>query len=276
MIAYNGQPGICIPNTSVVPNNQGDPGVSIEIRSNSIFANRGLPVDLGEPGLNVNDYKNKDGDVKPFPANKLINHAELTAVIPSAAATSSANALNTAVTVQGIYKGKSLTHYRLEFFQGCGCAGGNEICNIDRNQPPLHFVEVNTDDEGIASFTTVLTLNLNLGQSFISCSATDPENNSSEYSPCIAVDGRSPTFIPAIAKIGFDGKNIIVEGENFDSATALFIDDVEMKTRNDQERPKNRLISPKAGKKVKAGREVILYTKNGDSTRSERFSYTRE
>jgi CSLREA domain-containing protein len=157
LIAYNGA-GVSVFGTTSVQNG---------ILSNSIFANdsgNGMGIDIGHDGPTPNDPG--DADVG---ANEYQNYPVLTSVSHSGGQT----------TVDGTLDSHPLTRYLLQFFR-------NDVCD----QPYQHgegqdlIAErfVTTDAAGIATFS----FNVGGGSQadVITATATDPSNNTSEFSNC--------------------------------------------------------------------------------------------
>jgi titin len=164
IIAYNGSPGIGI---------QGIPGTATgnAILGNRIFANATLGIDLAPENLSPND--SGDSDTGP---NNLQNFPVLT----------SASLLNNGLTVGGTLNSTPNTSFRIEFFANptCDSSGNGE------GQSYLGFTNMLTDTSGNLSFSTELPA-VSAGQ-FISATATDANNNTSEFSACVPALITSP------------------------------------------------------------------------------------
>jgi hypothetical protein len=157
---------------NTIASNGGD-GVSISvgmgnlISSNSIFSNgstsQDLGIDLGADGVTANDAG--DGDTG---ANNLQNFPVLTAAVSTGGST----------VVQGAFNSTPNTSFDIQFFS-------NQTCDPSRNGEGQNFVGsaiVTTDGSGNATINTTLAA-LALGQ-FVTATATDPGNNTSEFSAC--------------------------------------------------------------------------------------------
>jgi CSLREA domain-containing protein len=139
------------------------------ILSNSIFSNGGLGIDLILDGVTPND----PGDPDPGP-NEHQNFPVL--------ATINGN------TIEGTLNSKPSTSYRLEFF-------ANGECDPSMHGEGKRFLGttgVTTDGNGNAGFTFASPTPLPGGQ-FVSATATDPANSTSEFSQCLVVG--QPTVI---------------------------------------------------------------------------------
>ena len=137
------------------------------VQGNSIFANTGLGIDLDPPGLTANDAG--DGDTG---ANNLQNFPVFTSATSSSGSISIAGDLNSTAT----------TNFSLQFYANATCdASGN-----GEGETFLGSTMVTTDGSGNTGFTVTLTATVAVGQ-FITATATDPTNNTSEFSQCMTV-----------------------------------------------------------------------------------------
>jgi CSLREA domain-containing protein len=153
-IAHNGGDGVFV-----------ESGTGNVISSNSIHGNSSLGIDLGANGVNGNDTG--DGDTG---ANGLQNFPVLT------------KAFAGTNTVSGTLDSAPNTGFRLEFF-------ANDIADgtgFGEGQVFLGATDVTTSGNGDASFTAHVPTSFSLGQ-FIAATATDPNNNTSEFSQSIEV-----------------------------------------------------------------------------------------
>ncbi len=144
-------------------------GTGNAIRGNAIYANGDLGIDLNEDGVTLNDIMPGDWDTGP---NKLQNFPILSAV--------SSN------VVQGTFNSTPNATFTLEFFYNTVC----DPSTYGEGETPAGWLTITTDNNG-----NVYTGN-NLGftyqmpiavphDSFITVTATDAGNNTSEFSPCI-------------------------------------------------------------------------------------------
>ncbi|HWP45948.1 MAG TPA: FG-GAP-like repeat-containing protein [Candidatus Limnocylindrales bacterium] len=157
VIAFNGSDGIFA-----------NSGTGNLFSRNSIFSNTDLGIDLGSNGVTLNDAG--DGDTG---ANNLQNFPVLT----------SANSGGGGTTVQGTFNSMANTNFVLEFFS-------NSTCNASGNGEGATFLgstTVITDSAGNANINITSTTVVPTGQ-FITATATDPNNNTSEFSNCIQVN----------------------------------------------------------------------------------------
>ena len=133
--------------------------------SNAIFKNTGLGIDLGNNGPTANDAG--DADTGP---NNLQNYPVLTAV----------NSAGGNTTITGTLNSTSNTTFRLDFF-------ANDACNpsgFGEGQTFLDSFKVTTNANGNASFTATLTGITVPAGAAVTATATDANNNTSEFSAC--------------------------------------------------------------------------------------------
>ncbi len=162
VIAYNAGPGISVFGSTAVGN---------RILSNMIFSNGMLGIDLGQDGVTANDAG--DGDTGP---NSLQNFPILTSAI--------SNGGNT--TVQGTLNSAASTQFTIEFFSNPACdASGN-----GEGRTFLGSTTINTGGTGNATINATLPA-VTVGE-VVTATATDPSNNTSEFSACRVVT--SPSF----------------------------------------------------------------------------------
>jgi titin len=129
-----------------------DTGTGNAIRGNAIYSNNNLGIEL------INNGNNS----QPFP------------VLSSAASDGSTT------TIEGTLAGTANATLILEFF-------ANPVCNpsgFGEGKQFLGSLVVTTDADGNASFTATFNVAVNLG-AFISATATDSANNTSQFAQCI-------------------------------------------------------------------------------------------
>jgi hypothetical protein len=175
VIAFNG-----VANVSQANGIKIESGTGNAILGNSIFGNYGLGIDLGSQyGPTPNDLGDSDSG-----ANLLQNFPIITSVSNSGGSTSIAGTLNSVAA----------TTYRVEFF-----------ANEDRGQRYLGSSDVTTDANGNASFNFIVA-QLSASQR-VSATATDPNGNTSEFSPVIG----QLLNISSRLKVGTDD-NVLIGG----------------------------------------------------------------
>jgi titin len=157
-IAFNGANGVSL--TS-------DAGTGNIISSNSIYSNGSLGIDLGENGVTLDDLF--DADSGP---NNLQNFPFL----------NTAKSASKGTLIQGALLSTRNTTFRLEFFSNNAC----DPSGYGEGQTYLGFVNVTTNSTGHVNFNITLPTSLTKGN-FITATATDPANSTSEFSQCVMV-----------------------------------------------------------------------------------------
>lgn len=136
--------------------------------ANEIFANAALGIDLGTAGVTPNDAR--DGDSG---ANDLQNFPVLASAISGSGS----------IEITGFLNSTATTDFRLEFF-------ATPTCDPSGNGEGERFLgsgPTTTDGGGNVSFTLTLAGAVAVGQ-FVTATATDPGDNTSEFSQCVAVE----------------------------------------------------------------------------------------
>ena len=137
------------------------------ILGNAIFGNGGLGISLDGGGAPI---ANDAGDPDTGP-NNLQNFPVITSAVVAAGT----------ATISGTLNSTPSTAFRLEFFSNAACdASGN-----GEGQTFIGFANVMTDGAGNVSFGP-LTFPASGAQPVITATATDPGNNTSEFSVCLA------------------------------------------------------------------------------------------
>lgn len=153
-IAYNSQKGVDILGASAASN---------RVLVNSIFSNGALGIDLNDDYVTANDA----GDLDTGP-NNLQNFPVLTQALPNLITGTLNSAANKTFTIQ--------------FFSNPACdASGYGEGKTYRGQE----INVTTDGSGNATFSHIPPP-IPLGE-VVTATATDPDGNTSEFSPCLTV-----------------------------------------------------------------------------------------
>jgi len=160
IIAYNGDAGISAP--FMFSTQGGVTGASI--LSNSIFSNTGLGIDLGSDGVTSEDQL--DEDLGP---NNLQNSPILDSID-----------YGSSTTIYGTLHSLTSTAFRLEFFTNNAC----DPTGYGEGKSMLGSINVNTDSNGDITFMANFPDSLPDG-TIITATATDPANNTSEFSKCV-------------------------------------------------------------------------------------------
>lgn len=156
----------------------GDSAIRNAVLGNSIFSNGGLGIDLtiafdGNCGVTAND--NCDVDNGP---NNLQNYPVITSVFSGGGTTTILGSLNSAPS----------TTFRVEFFD-------NPQCDSPGNGEGQTFIgesDIPTDANCNATINVTVPVTLQSGH-VVTATATDPANNTSEFSQCAVVNSASPT-----------------------------------------------------------------------------------
>ena len=157
-IAFNGGNGVSVQR-----------GAGNALHRNTIFSNGGLGIDLAPAGVTPNDAG--DGDTG---ANNLQNFPVLHAAITTDSGT----------TIQGTLDSTPATRFTVTFFSNVACDGSG----FGEGETSMGSAVVTTNAGGHASFLST-TSTVPAGQ-FITAVATDPDDNTSEFSRCVEVRGR--------------------------------------------------------------------------------------
>ena len=160
VIADNGQAGV-----AVVDNFNG-PTTGVEILSNSIYANQGLGIDLGDDGVTPN---HPGGPV--YGPNNLQNYPVLTSAVVASGKLTIVGSLNSAAD----------TSYLIQFFANPTA----DPSGYGQGQVLIGSITVTTDDNGNASFTETFS-KVPVGW-YISATATDPIGDTSEFAQDVQV-----------------------------------------------------------------------------------------
>jgi CSLREA domain-containing protein len=162
---------------NVIANNCGA-GVNIQngvtqwaILGNSIAENAGFGIALQNGTPTNNDPG--DGDIG---SNDLQNYPVLT----------SASVNGGVANISGTFNSAPSKQYRLEFFSSIEC----NKSGFGEGRTLLGFKNVTTDGSGNANFGPLTFSGAPNDQTAFSATATDPDGNTSEFSPCVGGIGR--------------------------------------------------------------------------------------
>ena len=182
---------------NIIANNGAD-GISVAggtgnaIRGNTITANgttaQQLGIDLiGADGVDANDA----GDADSGP-NNLQNFPVLSSAITTGGNT----------TITGTLNSTPNTTFVIDFFSNPACdASGN-----GEGQTYLGLTSVTTDAVGNGNISATIN-GVNLVGLFVTATATDPVNNTSEFSPCITGTNTSATTVTWLNAAGGNWNN---------------------------------------------------------------------
>jgi CSLREA domain-containing protein len=175
IIAFNASVGVAIGGTNT--------NIQNEILANSIFSNGGLGITLSGNPPTVNDHCDADTG-----ANFQQNFPVITVV----------NAFPASVNIQGTLDSTASTGpYRIEFFSSPSCNAGSPN-DFGEGKTFLGIATPSTDGSCEATFDVTLLVSVTPG-SVITATATDPTNNTSEFSQCFTVGPivtPTPTITP--------------------------------------------------------------------------------
>lgn len=140
-----------------------DGGNGNSFRRNRLFSNDELGIDLAPVGVTPNDPG--DGDTGP---NGLLNYPVITYV----------NAQNSFVRIEGTFSSSPNQNYTIEFFGNTAIdpTGSGEGRNF------LGQTVVTTDGSGNANFNVEFAANISNTGAWVTATATDSSNNTSEFS----------------------------------------------------------------------------------------------
>ncbi|MEG4828240.1 Ig-like domain-containing protein [Microcoleus sp. F8-D3] len=160
-IAYNNLAGVAVIS-----------GTGNGISGNSIFNNNGLGIDLGNNGVTPNDLNDTDTG-----ANNRQNFPTITF----------AHSNGKKTDIKGTFNSTPDRTFRLEFFSNSSL----DPTGFGEGKTFLGSTIVTTDKSGKNSFAYTYGSSLPVGQ-FITATAIDPANNTSEFSPGFAIANQSP------------------------------------------------------------------------------------
>jgi CSLREA domain-containing protein len=195
-IAYNGDNGVNVPGTTS--------SASLEniIEENAIFKNRLMGINLGDQGITANDFQDPD-----IGGNTLQNFPVLTSFGLSSQSSLKSGLTRTTVPRNGrvpddtqstiIVNGTLNSTPNTTFIINYYFSADVQCVSNQPQSPPLvpgRIPGITTDANGNASFSFPFEFPLGFNRGVINTTATNPNNNTSEFSSCIPVNE-----IPSIA-----------------------------------------------------------------------------
>jgi CSLREA domain-containing protein len=150
------------------------PATGNSILGNRIFGNGALGIDLQPQNVSANDVGDGDGG-----ANNLQNYPVLTG----------ASATGGPLLITGTLNSAPNTLYRVEFFHSDACDGSGN----GEGSTFLGGINATTDATGNVSVDTFATSSATSG--VVTATATDPANNTSEFSQCVTVTPPPPLVV---------------------------------------------------------------------------------
>jgi hypothetical protein len=142
-------------------------GMEDAILGNSIFTNGILGIDLDDDGVTTNQLNNAGTGSTYLQNYPILSNA------------TSCRGL----TIIGTLNSTSNTLFHIEFFANTAC----DPSGYGEGEMFIGWTNLPTDVNGNVSFSVTFTNNVPTGQ-FITATATDPNGNTSEFSPCLEVD----------------------------------------------------------------------------------------
>ncbi|MGO9913133.1 MAG: beta strand repeat-containing protein, partial [Isosphaeraceae bacterium] len=143
-----------------------DASAGDSVLENAIYGNAKIGIDLGDDGVTLNDSKGHSGP-------NLFQDFPLLA---------SAFSVNGTTLIAGSLSADPNTMYRVEFYGD----PNEDPSGHGQGQTFLGFANVTTGTNGVASFTDDVAVAVPVGQ-FVSATATDPDNDTSEFSADVPV-----------------------------------------------------------------------------------------
>src|SRR5262249_28032133 len=107
---------------------------------------------------------------------------------------SAATSSGSSTTIQGTLTSAPDTAYALDFFSNAVC----HPSGFGEGEKYLDTAVVTTNANGTIAFTVTLGVQVPTGQ-FVTATATDPSNNTSQFSNCQVVTGTAAPDLPAPA-----------------------------------------------------------------------------
>ncbi len=167
---------------NIIAGNQGS-GVDIvssntdddTVQGNSIYANGGLGIDLGDDGVNTNAHNDAANHVGP---NELMNSPLLTSASSSPSGTTVSGSLDTNTFGGAFAAGTQIT---LDFYANSPPASGAQA----QGQTWLGSYTLIADGTANVNFTAAGLAAIPAGESYLTATATDSSGNTSEFTPTV-------------------------------------------------------------------------------------------
>ncbi len=172
IIAFNTESGVSISSAWTTDTDFKSEGIQNRITSNAIFSNGELGIDLGGNGVTPNDIV--DVDTGP---NNLQNYPVLT------------SAASDVDIISGELHSAPSTAYHLEFFSN----DAPDSTGYGEGQTFIGSITVETDGYGDVIFNAFLPQEIDPGK-FYTATATDPDNNTSEFSAAMPSEIKTKSF----------------------------------------------------------------------------------
>ncbi|RUL89675.1 Calx-beta domain-containing protein [Tautonia sociabilis] len=164
-----------------------NPAINNRIVYNAIAFNGGLGIDLGNDGVTPNDPV-PDSDSGP---NRLQNFPIITQAVRIEPLNGQPSS-----TISGTLRAAPNTSYTIEYYESSGA----DASGFGEGEQPLFIRQVSTDANGFASFTDTPS-RLLTANAFLTATATDPQGNTSEFSPAQPIELRSGRVDLAILEV---------------------------------------------------------------------------
>lgn len=153
-------------------------GTGNAIRMNTTWNNNKLGINLGKDAVTFNDTSDNDGG-----ANLQQNYPVI----------SKAGTANSTLTIQGTLNSRPNGRFALDLFASPSCDNTYDR-NVGEGKTYLGSVDVTTNSSGNGSFTATFSNAPTSG--IVIGTATDANNNTSEYSTCRVIEVVTPSPAP--------------------------------------------------------------------------------